>query len=325
MPIDGRPLVALGEVRTCLLPNSAALSRDAAVDLLDVVLGRPGLSRERPLDWAESPRLAVGIDCQLVPHVRSRGVGTVATNALVIGGRVLQSSAHAIVAPAATSSGRRQTWAHYLGRVGTVELLTGASATIADRLVVGFLSTARAADPVLDITAISTRLLTKVHSDVRLDRQPPLLVEPTRLRWAARVVPGAQASVLFGLHQDRTRTALVTVGSADDLPEVRRYCQDLAVHDWLLTAVIDVIEDAEFAQTSGSTPESVLAPALQHLAHLWMPSAHTPPLLRCLWEQLENDPGFSRQWNARIGQLRDRVAVATLAALHRTSAQVRQW
>jgi hypothetical protein len=46
-----------------------------------------------------------------------------------------------------------------------------------------------------------------------------------------------------------------------------------------------------------------------------MPGAHTPPVLRALWKDLQNDPGFSRQWNTLVGRLRDNIAVATLSAL----------
>ncbi|MFC6011249.1 SCO2521 family protein [Nocardia lasii] len=321
MPLRGAPLALLGEVRTGLLPESAALSRGSAAELLTLVRGRHVQSRERPLSWAQSPVIPEGVDCRLATpqRARVRGVGTVATHAVVRGGRILQSSAQATVVPA--QGNHRRGWGHYLGRIGVVEILTRTTANLGSHLVEGFLGPPDLVAPTLDPGAIAARLHTRVRTDPILDQRPPIQTAACGLRWAARIRAGQAPSMSFVLLDDETRLASVVVGDETELRAVQRFCEDLATHDWLLTVLTEVIDEAEMAQLSHSSPAQVLTPLLEHLVHLWLPGAFTPPVLRGLWTGLEADPGFSTQWNARVGQLRDRISVATLGALNRTQSR----
>lgn len=309
----------LGEVRTGLLPAAAALSRDSAAELMALVHGHPVPSRERPVTWAQSPVVLEGIDCRLATpdQRRVRAVGTVAARAAVVGGRIMQSSARSAVVPA--QSDRRQKWVHYLHRPGVVEVLTRAQANLGADLASGFLAVRDGATDTFDPGAVAARLAVRVRRNPMLDQRPPLHTPTTQLRWAARVVDGAEAAMTLTMYPDELRTAEFVVGDIAQLTAVQALCDDIALHDWLLTVLTEVIDEAEMSELSRTPVEKVISPLLEHLVYLWMPGATTPPVVRGLWDVLEADPGFSRQWNARVGQLRDRLAVATLAALNRST------
>ncbi|GAB0106521.1 SCO2521 family protein [Nocardia sp. JMUB6875] len=324
------PLVLLGEVRTALLPNSGGLATREASALLSLLPGQRVLMRERPLALAVSPSSAVGVDCRLatVSRSESRAIGTVAAHAVLVGGRVIQSSACSTVVRAADQN--RRPWSHYLNQVGTVELLhrIGDDTTAAVDLTEGFLEGSTATT--LDLGSISDRLLTRVRTDPRLDQDPPVRSGATRLRWAARVAPPvdgtARARTLFAfrLEDENTRSVRIMVPTARDLAGVQRFCEDLAVHDWLLSILGAALSEAD-SEAPERDSSARLSPLLEQLVHLWMPGAHTPPRLRELWTRLESDPGFTRQWTAQVGQLRDGLAVATLAALRSSKISTIQW
>lgn len=314
------PLIALGEVRTCLVPASATLHREEAGDLLALVPGRRVRWRQRPGTLAISPVTPVGVDCELVVAgaAPARVVGTVATRAIVMGGRVLQSSARTQVIRAAER--RRQTWSHYLSRVGVTEVLSklGDREEAIDALIDGYLDTKPTAET-LDLASISERLLAQLRADPRLDQQAPLLVPTTRLRWVAKVGGAAGPKLQLRLDDDALRSVSIVVRTEQDLDAAQRFCEDLAAHDWLLTVGDAAIEEADRFARSDHKRMEVLAAVLEHLAHLWMPGAHTPAPLRALWKELQTEPGFSRQWTALTGQVRDtlRVAEWDLARRHR--------
>ncbi|GAB4589900.1 SCO2521 family protein [Nocardia sp. IFM 10818] len=324
------PLVLLGEVRTGLLPTADALPPREVAELLALLPGQRVLMRERPLALAISPSSAVGVDCQLatVSRSQSRAIGTVAAHAVLVGGRIVQSSAGTRVVRAANSN--RRPWSHYLTQVGSMELIPrlGDDTAAAVDLTEGFLEAS--SGTTLDLGSISDRLLTRVRIDPRLDQQPPVRATTTRLRWAARVAPpvggGPRNRTLFAfrLEDETTRTVRIMVPTVRDLAGVQRFCEDLAAHDWLLTTLDTLLNDAAQAGPHRDTVQ-FLAPMLEELVHLWMPGAHTPPRLRELWTRLESDPGFSRQWTAQVGQLRDRLAVATLAALRSSKISTAEW
>ncbi|MFI1915721.1 SCO2521 family protein [Nocardia sp. NPDC020380] len=324
------PLVLLGEVRTTLLPSSGALAGREASALLSLLPGQRVLLRERPLALAVSPSSAVGVDCQLatVSKSESRAVGTVAAHAVLVGGRIAQSSAATKVVRAADTN--RRPWSHYLTQVGSVELIhrIGDDTTAAVDLTEGYLEGSTAGT--LDLASISDRLLTQVRMDGRLDQRPPVRTAATRVRWAARVAPPVGGAVrgrtlfAFRLEDESTRSVRIMVPTVRDLAAVQRFCEDLAVHDWLLTTLASALSDASRNEPHRDTAE-LLSPLLEQLVHLWMPGAHTPPRLRELWTRLEADPGFTKQWTAQIGQLRDRLAVATLDALRSAKISTTEW
>ncbi|MEU7764230.1 SCO2521 family protein [Nocardia sp. NPDC049190] len=309
------PLILLGEVRTCLVPDSTALGRDMLEELLALIPGRRMRWRERPTTLATSPTTAVGVDCQLAtrPGGGVRGVGTVATNALVVGGRVLQSSVHTTVVAAEASS--RQTWSHYLTRVGVMEVISRITDTTGAELASCFLATGEPPEGTLDLASISQRLLARIRMDMRLDQHPPMQTRTARLRWAARIADVPQPILTFQLQDELVRTVLVTVRDESELAVAHRFCEELALHDWLLTVADSVVEEADLYPPSSPESAELIAPLITHLAHLWMPGAHAPAPLRGLWKQLDHEPGFTREWQARVGQLRDRMSVAILAAM----------
>ncbi|WP_246023846.1 SCO2521 family protein [Nocardia yunnanensis] len=324
------PLVLLGEVRTALLPNCAALAAREASALLSLLPGQRVTMRERPLPLAISPRSAVGVDCRVATTStkETRAIGTVAAHAVLVGGRVAQSSAGAVVVRAQDPN--RRPWNHYLTRVGTLEVwhrMTEDAAAAID-LTSGFLE--KSGPATLDLGSISDRLLTRVRTDRRLDQDPPVRSAATRLRWAARVAPPLDGSargrafISFRLEDETTRSVLVLVPTVRDLEAVQRFCEDLAVHDWLLSVLGAALAEAD-RPTADRDAATQLSPLLEQLVHLWMPGAHSAPRLSGLWERLEQNPGFTRQWTAQVGQLRDRLAVATLAALRSSKISTIQW
>lgn len=320
----------LGEVHTCLLPGEAALSRETTAELLALVPGRPVLSRERPIAMACSPAKAVGVDCEIPSARRAalHGVGTVTANAVVTGGRVLQSTAKARLVPAA--SAQRRTWAHYLNRVGVIEVLSKIpkpaepAGTPEQDIAAGFLDAA-GGPATLDLASISARLLSTVRMDPRLDhRRPPILAATTRLRWSA-TISRRQPQIAFRNLGRTERAVEVRVPDEQELAQAARFCEDLALHDWLLTTLTDLIEESERHPLTSAEALDLLAAMTVHLVHLWMPAAHTPRPLRPLWAALETDPGFTRQWLARTGQLRDRLAVVTAQALRNSRISTTDW
>lgn len=319
-------LILLGEVHTCLLPGEAALSREATTELLALVPGRRVLSRERPIALAASPAKAVGVDCA-IPAANNgpalRGVGTVTANAVVTGGRVLQSSTRARFVPAKAAS--RQTWDHYLSRVGVVEVLSKIPDPVeTQRSVIGGFLEGSGGRQNLDLASITARLLTAVRMDPLLDPHAPLLAATTRLRWTA-TISEQEPRVSFRLLGPTERAVEVQVRDEQELAHVARFCEDLALHDWLLTTLTDLIEESARHPLLSDEAVNLLSALTVHLVHLWMPAAHTPPAVRPLWAGLEDDPGFSREWQAGTGQLRDRLSVVTAQALRGSRISTTDW
>ncbi|MBH0775710.1 SCO2521 family protein [Nocardia bovistercoris] len=308
-------LVVLGEVRTCLLPAMAAVNRAEANDLLALMPGRVVRWKERPGRLAISPALAVGVDCNLTAGTGTpRIVGTVATNATLVGGRILQSSSHTRVVRA--TERQRQTWSHYISQKGVTELIGPLPErdTAPEDLTEGYLA-ARAEEDSLDLATITARLLSRITADARLDHQPPLQARTTRLRWAARIGGSSGPSATMLVDDEEVRSIRLVLREADDLDAAQRFCEDLAAHDWLLTTLVDILEEADRYPSASRERREILAPALEHLTGLWMPGGHTPAATRTLWKELQNEPGFTRQWTTLVSSLRDNIAVATLAAL----------
>src|SRR5207244_8635773 len=90
-------------------------------------------------------------------------------------------------------------------------------------------------------------------------------------------------------------------------------CEDLALHDWLLTAILQILDRSRIGALPRGEVVRRLAPAVDHLLHLWMPAARVDRSLLGVWESIERRPGFSRQWRASVDRVRDQVAVSTPA------------
>ncbi|BCJ42330.1 hypothetical protein GCM10010168_90550 [Actinoplanes ianthinogenes] len=291
--------LAFGEVRTALLQNSRPLSADRAAEILDLVAGERVRRIHRPIDRAISADRWEGVDCRL-PSSRgahTRGVGTLASHAIVTGGHVAQGSTHAdlIAAP----STRRQPWSHYLATPGRLEII---GKYRPDEIAGGLLRDGT--DPgVLDVGAIADRGLDIVQRDARLDHLPPLRAPRTAFRWVAYL--GAETLTgAYTIESERLRTLRLTV-PGQELPAVVRLCEDLALHDWLLTALTAIVEAALTGDHDQAERVRRLRPAIEHLAHLWMPGAQVDEELMPVWTALNRRPGFDRQWTATVTRVRD--------------------
>lgn len=308
-----RSVLACGEVRTCLLPSFQALDARAAAQLLRLRADEHVRVSERPTLYALSPETLTGVDCRLptANGTKVRGVGTVVSRAALTEGRLLQTTAY-FSAPASGPDMRRP-WGQYLVRPGLVEPF-------------GKLPQQAAAEGVLrgpergelDLGMIAEGLLAQLRRHALLDRRVPFKSRPTRLRWVARRIPaGERASLVnFTLAEGGLRTMELRLPEDVPVAAAAGLCEDLALHDWLLTTVQHMLDNSRIGAIDGPSVVEALHPVVVHLLHLWMPRAHVDPALGHLWDVLEHKPGFSRQWENLSRRIRDRLALQAVAAPH---------
>ncbi|MFK4109708.1 SCO2521 family protein [Streptomyces sp. NPDC002176] len=316
-------MLRCGEVRTRLLPASRPLSAEDTARLLDLRLGEPVTLSARPNRHALSPPLLTGVDCALptADGTKVRAVGTVVSRASVTEGRVVQVTAFTSVP--LLGPGSRRPWWHYLARPGVVEPL----GRLPEPAVAQGLLTACRPDE-LDVGLIAEGLLTEVLGHPLLDHRPPLRTSRTRLRWVALRPPDGTTTpaVRLTLAADGHRTVELRLPAEIEPPVIAAFCADLALHDWLLTVLTALLDEAP----PGSAPEELLRPATAHLLHLWMPAARPDPRLRPLWEALELTPGLTRQWQSLAQRVRDLLLLYSLPGTgvpggpRRTSRRPRQ-
>jgi hypothetical protein len=313
--VDGRgPAVAIGEIRTGLLSNSGTLPRGELAKLLDLVPGEPVRYWDRPIGRAVSPQLANGVDC-LIPlanNAKLRAVGTVLTHAVVTGGRILQTAS--LTRISGEGSRARRPWSHYTAQPGLLETL----GPITDgELLNGYLE-ARTTPEHLDLGAISNRLSLRLQQSPQLDQKAPLKFNWTRLRWVARLdnslmAPNSPAAQ-FSLLGDEVRSLKIWAPDVR-LPDLVDLCLDLALHDWVLTTLLQRINRVDPGSGDRALTVSRLRPVIDHLLHLWMPGAQVDRGLMSIWDDLERKPGFTRQWDASVNRVRDQVSLHTLQLL----------
>ncbi|MET7769692.1 SCO2521 family protein [Nocardia sp. NPDC005366] len=310
------PLAVFGEVCTAPLPTAVALRRGEIEQLLELVPGQRAQWRSRPVSLGISAQTGEGIDCPLAApaHPVVRAIGTVGVRAVIVGGRVVQSSSQATIVR--SDSDRRKSWHHYLRELGVVEVITKVRTDTSVLVAEGFLQPSNT--DVLDLTPVNERLLARIAVGDPSGHDGPPRIGATRLRWAARVDAVSIPRIAFRVHDEIRRTALVLVPSECELTAAQRFFEDLAVHDWLLTAMTGAIERADLAGPGSEDAADILAPVLHHLGHLWAPGAHTPAPLRPLWTQLQDDPGMSVEWSTSVDHLRNQLVVATWNALKRS-------
>ncbi|PTA48254.1 SCO2521 family protein [Micromonospora sp. RP3T] len=301
-------MLTMGEVHTGLLQNSTALVQEQTCEVLNLVQGEDVLTSRRPSLYAVSPDLRTGVDCWL-PSARNRqlrGVGAVVTRAIVTGGRIGQASSIVQV----VGGTRRRPWSHYLANPGVLETVGQLDPT---DLAAGFRQ-GSAAD-VLNLEAITGRTLDIVQMSDLLDRRPPLRAARTRLRWTAQVDPEPDATgrATVTVESPTLRTVELVVSPQDVPTAVAGLCEDLALHDWLLTVLSAVVETAVARSVPAQQHIDQLRPVLEHLLHLWLPGARVDPRLLPIWERLEEVPGFSRQWTSSVNWIRDQLTVGTTA------------
>jgi len=299
-------MVTMGEVHTGLLRSSVAVSQSTATRLLGFVAGAGVQVFERPIPYAVSAERLTGLDCQLITPTggKVRAVGTAGSRAAITGGHVVQGSAYVRVAPGA--DGRRLPWSHYLARPGVLETLGKA---VPAQLADGFL-TQDATPGLIDLGAISARCLEEVQHSDQLD-QAPFKTRRTRLRWA--VAPSGDARDVITLRLEPNLLRTLRLPERETEPgATARLCEDVALHDWLLTTLLSLVARARIGAADRTAVVDRLQPALDYLLHLWMPAARIDAALADLWDALEHRPGLTRQWETTVTRIRDQLALAAV-------------
>jgi hypothetical protein len=305
-------MLTVGEIHTGLLQNSTSLTQLLSTQVLALVPGVRVRRSERPIAHAVSPDELTGVDCRLVTSsgARIRGIGTAVSHVTITGGRVLQGSTYAQIIKG--DADRRLPWSHYLSRPGVIETL---GKTDFSDLVGGFLATSL--PPVsLNLGAISGRKMDQVQRSSEFDRKPPFRMARTRMRCivAFNEAEHEDSRAQFTIDNATSRTLRLTI-SAKDLPAAVELCEDLALHDWLLTALLQLIEHSRHNRGTRSQLINKLHPAIDHLLHLWMPAARLNKSMLPLWLSLEQQPGFTKQWTASVSWVRDQVVLNTIMLL----------
>jgi hypothetical protein len=300
--------LVIGEVRTCLLRNKAAANLTDVAELLRLEPGERVRTSQRPVAYAVSPSRLTGVDCQLptASGARVRGVGTATARTTVTGGRILQGSVFAGLERG--GSDRRLPWSHYLARPGVIESTHRFHP--AD-VVKGFLT-----DPLpystIDLGSVSEQVIRDVQDSSRLDHVTPFKAQRTRLKWVA--CTGGPAYGEFTIVGDNLRTFTISADAAP-LQAIVELCEDLALHDWLLTTVLRIVERSQIGAAASEQVLARLRPAIDHLLHLWMPGVRVAGALHGIWADLDRRPGFSPQWQSTVARIRDQLSVATFERL----------
>ncbi|ONH60888.1 hypothetical protein CcI49_09940 [Frankia sp. CcI49] len=318
------PNLLVGEVRTTLLQNSHQASADVVSRLLDLDPSSRVRVATRPFAHAISPDERIGVHCPLATGTGTSadGAGVVLTRASITGGIVLQASARARVVRAAGD--RRLPWSHYIAHPGFIEVdgrCTG------DDLATGFLQPTvqnsvpgRSPAP-LDMGAMGNRLIDRVQRMPYIDRVTMLRARRTKFRFAVTWMPpdthepaiNPVRDVELVIHDETLRTLRMRlVASACDPAEVTAACEDLALHDWLLSTIAVLVENSRIGVDPAAEVIARIRPAIDNLLHLWMPGAGVAGDLAAVWSALERRPGFSRQWMSLRGQIQSQLLLAIL-------------
>ncbi|WP_430786457.1 SCO2521 family protein [Actinoplanes sp. G11-F43] len=302
-------MLVIGEVHTGLLRGH----HQATASLVDLVAGEPVRSFDRPRAHVRSPDRPVGVDCPLgapTPARRVRGIGTVLQRAAITGGHVVQGTAWATVVPA--GGGTRQPWPYYLARPGVIEAVGRARPS---ELAAALAATEHAPEA-LDLGAIAGRASDLVQAAVPPgDRSRERLRLPrTRLRFVVERGETTGPPVLT-VHGDRSRILRAALPAGTEPRLLAAFAEDLALHDWLLTSVIGIVDRAAIGALPRDESLRRLRPAVDHLLHLWLPAGRGGELARQLWETLDRHAALSRQWSLLRDRIRDQFIVGAVAAL----------
>ena len=309
-------MLTVGEVRTGLLQNATSVAGATARAVLGILRDEPVRTAERPVPYAVSPEVLTGVDCRLATAsgARPRAVGTVSSRAVLTGGRVLQGSS--VTRLAGTELDRRMPWSHYLARPGVTEVIGRVSWP---SVAAGVLDAPRVvAAP--NLAAISDRVMDTVQEHPELDGRPPFKAARTTLRWIVEAGPEI-GDASFAIAGESLRTLRLSARD-DDLAAIVGLCEDIALHDWLLSTLTRLVEHSRLGSGPGFITR--LRPAVDHLLHLWLPGARVADVIAPVWAGLERRPGFTRQWDLTVNRLRDQIAVTTVGLLSAASEQSRK-
>jgi hypothetical protein len=304
-------MLIAGEVHTGLLRGPGPVGPGQARSLVDLVAGEPVLVSHRPMAYVRSPEIPVGVDCGIGAAGatrRVRGVGTALQRAAITGGHVVQGSATTTLIRA--EGGGRQPWSHYLTRPGVIETL---GRTRWDELATALTGPDRPGDA-LDLGAMAGRAADQVQRSAARGGPAPLRAARTRLRWTART--GAEPGVRFSVRSDDLRLLELSVSGdpADLARELTALAEDVALHDWLLSTLLEILGKSDLGAIDRQTALRRLLPAIDYLLHLWMPDARGGEISRAVWAGLDRRPGFSRQWQTLVHRIRDQLSAGAVAA-----------
>jgi len=301
--------LTIGEVHTGLLLTSAAVPVDTAVELLAIVPGGSVRTRQRPIRYAWSPEVLTGVDCSapLADGGGVRIVGTPATRVSLTDGHIVQAGTYAIFRH--DSAGRRRPWSHYLAQPGVLEVLGKASE---ESLSTGFLR-GPSAPTDLDLGGVNVRALASIQRSDYLDHTPPFRSRGTQLRWSAESSDGEQ-DIAFTLSADGLRTVRLRAPEPDPRA-LADFCAHLALHDWLLSTLLDLVDRAVARSRPAAELIGILRPGIDHLVHAWMPAAHVSGTLDRIWQELDVRSGFSLQWQKTVERIRDQLSLGLIEAL----------
>ena len=242
-----------------------------------------------------------GLDCQFTGARGNltRVVGTAISRGAITGGHVVQASTFARVVGQSGSGGRRQRWPNYLAQPGLLVASRRIDlADLSERLM------DEVSNDDINLGAVSSRLLDAVQR-AGLDRHPPVRFARTQLRWTA--VIGRPRQIHFSEESATLRTIRLRTPD-DDLESVAEFCEDVAVHDWLLSCVVQILERTRFSANSPQQVAQRLRPVFDHILHLWMPAARQRGPFAALWTSLDRGASLTRQWEASSSRIRDQVA-----------------
>jgi hypothetical protein len=301
--------LTIGEVHTGLLLTSTAVSDGTAAELLSIVPGRSVRTRQRPIRYAWSPEALTGVDCSapLAERREVRVVGTPTTQLSLTDGRIIQARTYATFRQ--DPAGRRRPWAHYLTHPGVLDVLGKASE---ESLAAGFLQ-GPATTAALDLGGVNARVLAAVQRGAGLDRNPPFRSRQTRLRWSAEY-SDLEQEIVFTLGADGLRTVRLRAVESDPRA-LADFCADLALHDWLLSTLLDIVDRSLARSRPATELISMLRPGIDHLVHAWMPATHVSKTLDHIWQELDLRAGFSLQWQKTVERIRDQLSVGVIEAL----------
>lgn len=172
-------------------------------------------------------------------------------------------------------------------------------------MATGLLGTA--SDPeALDITELNSNLLARVQKSSALDRRPPFSVRRTQVRWVARAPNSDRQHADFTIGPEGARTLYLEI--PDELnPAASEFCSDLALHDWLLSNLRDLVDRALTGASPRRRALHSLRPIIESLVHVWMPGARVDDGLVALWVDLESRARLSAQWDTAVTRIRDYI------------------
>lgn len=305
-----QPQVVLGAVTTGLLNTSEPLPLDAAQQALALVPGVQADWRQYPVEQVVSPDLFFGLDCRLPVSSggQPRVIGTASARAVLTAGHILQGSARVDVLLGA--SNRRQSWSHYMSHIGRAEAINKAEP---DDIVAGFLQSppGRA---LLDLGNTGAYVMSLLDQAPQIDQRAQLRTQTRRLLWAVRIQEDAEPDCRIVAGEDGDFQVRMSAPSAL-VPPFVEFCEILALHHWLLTALKNAFNRSA---RRGRRGESELGPALSYLGHVWNPTAHLPREMQWFWDTLESEAQLSWEWQTALTRVRDKVTLLTRKAIEET-------